>query len=265
MIKMIVSDMDGTLLDDSHKVSEEFWSLLKQLQSRGIVFVAASGRQYFNLLSIFDDVKDDIYFVAENGTYMVHAGEELFLNALPRDEADTLIREARKIEHADIVVCGKRSAYVEASHAPFIEEVRKYYTKCEIVDDLSSIDDDILKVTICDITGAEANSYPFLKQFSDDYQVVISGKIWIDMVKKDANKGVAVKKLQKILGIRADQTIAFGDYMNDAEMLGDAHFSFAMEDAHPEVKKIARYQAGSNNENGVVEAIRLLIPLDLYT
>jgi len=73
---------------------------------------------------------------------------------------------------------------------------------------------------------------------------------------KNINKGKAVQKLQHILNITPQQTMAFGDYMNDLEMLKNAHYSYAMENAHANVKKTAAFQALSNNEFGVVEVIK---------
>ena len=70
-IKLIAADMDGTLLDSKGRLNPEFFSVFESLKEKGVMFVAASGRQYYNLLKLFNRVKDDIMFVAENGTYVV--------------------------------------------------------------------------------------------------------------------------------------------------------------------------------------------------
>lgn len=259
MIKLVITDMDGTLLDDNHMINEEFWEVFDKLKEKGILFASASGRQYYNLLKNLKQIEDDVYFVAENGTYVVHRGEELFLNALPAEDAGKLIVRARRVEEADIVLCGKKAAYVESRNPKFIQEVEKYYEVYEVVDDLLAVEDDILKVTLCDFTGAEENSHPHFTEYESKYKVTVSGRIWLDIVNKDANKGVAVERLQKMLGIKPEETMAFGDYLNDVEMLEDAYYSYAMENAHPELKKAARFIAGSNNENGVVEKIKEMI------
>ncbi len=56
--------------------------------------------------------------------------------------------------------------------------------------------------------------------------------------------------------------MVFGDYLNDLEMMSKAHYSFAMENAHPDIKKAARYRAKSNDENGVVEMLQQMVNLD---
>lgn len=65
MVKLIITDMDGTLLDDNNNINEEFWNIEKELNKKGIIFAAASGRQYYNLLHRFSPIKDDMLFIAE--------------------------------------------------------------------------------------------------------------------------------------------------------------------------------------------------------
>ena len=72
---------------------------------------------------------------------------------------------------------------------------------------------------------------------------------------RNINKGKALEIIQKKLNILPSETMAFGDYMNDAEMLRNSKFSFAMENAHPAVKNIAHFEAESNDNFGVVLAI----------
>ena len=259
MIKLIITDMDGTLLDDNHRINDEFWEVFEMIKERGILFVSASGRQYYNLLKNLERIKDDVYFVAENGTYVVHREDELFLNALPGEDAKQLVAKARKVEGADVILCGKRSAYVEVNDPKFIEEVEKYYERYEIVEDLLKVEDDVLKVTLCDFSGAEENSHPHFSEYEEKYKVTVSGSIWLDIVNNNANKGVAVERLQKILNIKPEETMAFGDYLNDVEMLQDAYYSYAMENAHPKLKESAKFIAKSNNENGVVEKIKEMV------
>ena len=77
MIKLIVADMDGTLLNDNNEINEEFWEVHKKLKEKGVIFAVGSGRQYHNLKERFSSIKDDMLFIAENGTYVVYHEEEL--------------------------------------------------------------------------------------------------------------------------------------------------------------------------------------------
>ncbi|MDN5304948.1 MAG: hypothetical protein PWP46_1834 [Fusobacteriaceae bacterium] len=256
MVKLIATDMDGTLLNNNHEIDKEFWDVLDEIKKKKILFCIASGRQYYNLLERFHDHKDDILFIAENGNYVAYKGEEIFSNSIDKNIIPEFIELVRKIDECYIVLCGKKSAYVENNYEPFLNEVRKYYAKYEIVDDLEKIDDDILKVAIYDFKGSEHNVYPHFKKFEDKYKVVVSAKHWLDIMIPNGNKGVAIQQVQKKYNITKEETMAFGDYLNDLEMLENSGYSYAMENAHPKLKEIAKYIAQSNENNGVVKALK---------
>lgn len=257
MIKLIASDMDGTLLDEKGDLNPEFFNILKELKEKNIKFAVSSGRQYYNLLNKFSKAKEDIIYIAENGTYIVQEGKELYSNLLPKETVLSLIEDSRKLEQCEIVLCGKHSAYVEKDYAEFIKEVETYYYKYEVVEDLTKVEDDILKFTLCDFKGAAENSDKVLGPlWSEKLQVTVSGKIWLDIINKGANKGVAIKNLQDRFNISFEETMVFGDYFNDLEMLTSAFHSYAMENAPEEVKNYARFIAPSNSEQGVLKVIK---------
>ncbi|MDF2612933.1 MAG: family phosphatase [Clostridia bacterium] len=259
MIKLIASDMDGTLLNNKGELSPEFYELFKVLRKKNILFVAASGRQYFTLVKTLEAIRDDVLFIAENGTLIIYQGKELALNALDNNIAKKLIQKGRTIDGVDIVVCTKAGAYVERTSEKFINEVEKYYVKYQVIEDLMTVQGDILKVTLCDFKGAETNSNQYFDDLRDELHICIAGEHWLDMMAKGVNKGSAIKHLQQLLNIKYEETAAFGDYLNDLEMLQNAYYSYAMDNAHSDLKKIARYTAKSNEQNGVIEKIKELL------
>ncbi|MEV0182719.1 Cof-type HAD-IIB family hydrolase [Streptomyces sp. NPDC050625] len=258
-IRLIVTDMDGTLLDDAKRIPEGLWPMLAELRRRGVLFSPASGRQYATLARQFADVADGMVFIAENGTYVVRDGVELSSDPLAPAVATGLARAVRRLvaDGVDVgaVVCGKRSAYVERTDEPFMAEVRKYYVEHRVVEDVTAVDDDVIKVALFDFGRAERTTAPALSAFADTHQVVVSGEHWVDVMNRTANKGAALRGLQRELGITPAQTMVFGDYLNDLEMLDAAEWSFAMANAHPEVVGRARHRAPSNNDNGVLRTI----------
>lgn len=261
MIKLIASDMDGTLLNSNNEINEEFFEVFNKLKEKEIIFAAASGRQYYNLLNRFEKINDDIMFIAENGTFVVYKGKEILVNSLDKEVAKELIKIGRTVDNAYVILCGKKSAYIEKRDERLVKETKKYYERYEIVDDLTKVEDDILKVTICDFSGSEFNSNNYFKDYWDKLQVTVSGEIWLDITAKGVNKGVAIEKVQKIFDINPKETMVFGDYLNDLEMMGKAYYSYAMENAHEDLKKVSNFIAKSNNDNGVVEAIKEVVNL----
>lgn len=259
MIKLIVTDMDGTLLNDKHELNPDFWEIEKELSEKGIIFSVASGRQFYNLEALFDRIKDRMLFFAENGTHVVYKGKEIYVNPLEIEAAHNFIDIGRKIEEAEVVLCGKNSAYVECKDEKFINEIQKYYERLEFVEDLKKVEDTILKVTICDWKGVEKNSYHKFKEYINDFKVAVAAKIFLDITSLTANKGNAIEKVQKELNISPGETLVFGDYLNDLEMIKNASHSYAMKNAHSEIIEAGKYVTKfDNNENGVLETIKEL-------
>lgn len=264
-IRLIVTDMDGTLLDDDKRVPDGLWEVLARLRERGVLFSPASGRQYATLAREFAEVADGMVFIAENGTYVVRDGEELSSDPMAPDVVGEVVAAVRRLAAGGVdvgaVVCGKRSAYVERADEAFLAEVRKYYLRHQVVEDVAAVDDDVLKVALFDFGSAEATTAPALAPFADTHQVVVSGEHWVDVMNRTANKGAALRRLQRELAITPAQTMVFGDYLNDLEMLDAADWSFAMAGAHPEVVRRARHLAPSNNDNGVLRTVVRLLDL----
>lgn len=256
MIKFIATDMDGTLLNSNNEIHADFYPMFQSLKEKDIIFAAASGRQYYNLLERFKDIKDDMMFIAENGTFVVYKGKELIVNSLEKNIAKELIEIGRTIPNSYVILCGKNSAYIESHDERLIKQTAKYYERYKIVENLTSIDDDILKVTICDFNGSENNSNNYFDEYRAKVQITVSGEIWLDMVAKGINKGVAINEIQNLLNIDYKETMVFGDYLNDLEMMSSAYHSYAMANAHDTLKKAARFIAKSNDENGVIQAIK---------
>jgi Cof subfamily protein (haloacid dehalogenase superfamily) len=256
MIKLITTDMDGTLLTDKSILPEGFFDVCNKLVNKGIQFVIASGRQYYTLLNNMKPVKDKICFIAENGSLIAKKGNFLYLRAMDKRIAKSVISDARKVENCDIVLCCKNSAYIEVENDEFIYEARKYYHRCRKVEDLLSVNDDILKIAVYDYIGAENNTYKQLSsQWSCDLNITISGMHWLDFAPHDVNKGLALKRIQSVLGISPEETLVFGDYFNDVPMMKAAYYSYAMQNAPDGVKKEARFCAPTNNEAGVLKVI----------
>ena len=83
--------------------------------------------------------------------------------------------------------------------------------------------------------------------------------IFSKLLGKDINKGVAVRAVEKKFHLRPDEVAVFGVYLNDLEMMSAAKYSFAMANAHPDIKKAANYETASNDEAGVLKGIQWLI------
>ncbi len=256
-IKFIAADMDGTLLDGQGRLDPEFFTLYEQLEQNDIIFAAASGRQYYSLMKTFEPLEDRMMFIAENGTLVMHQGKELYSCSMDTRSVFDIVKHVRQIDGAYIVLSGKTSAYIETKTQCAIDEISKYYHRCEQVDDLLAVEDEFIKVAICHFDGSQEHLYPSINAlFSASNKVVVSAKIWLDVMNAKASKGDAISYLQQHLKFSHQQTMSFGDYFNDVEMLQASYHSYAMENAHEGVKIHARFTAPSNTDSGVIKVIK---------
>lgn len=259
-IKLIVTDMDGTLLNEKNEVSPRFFQQFEELKKHDIHFVAASGRQYQSILSKLDPIKNEISIIGENGGVMQHANETKVLLKLTDSDVQHCISLLRLVKDCFIVLCGRKSAYIESSSTKFMTQLKTYYSEVEQVEDLTQVtDDDFVKIAVYHFESSEAYIYPQVQNLIDSYQVVVSGQNWLDISHIKSNKAYALKMIQNDLGVTLNETMVFGDYNNDIGMLKLARLSFAMKNAHPNVIKMANYQTKSNTEEGVEDILDKLL------
>lgn len=262
-VRLVVTDMDGTLLDSRHRVSDRFFQLQRALSDRGVRFAAASGRQYQSIATKLTPILDEIFIIAENGGLLRHRREELLSTPLDPAVRDEALRTLGQVEGAHSVLCGKERAYLHPPTPAFREQLHEYYTEFEYLDRLEGFPGEIMKIAVYHFAGSENHIYPAVKSFEDRLKVKVSGAHWVDLSALDAHKGHALEHLQKHLGIPPEATLAFGDYNNDLEMLERAGFSYAMANAHPNVLATARFRTRSNDEQGVENVLEeLLAALD---
>ena len=259
-VKMVVTDMDGTLLNSNSEVSEQFFELYEALKSHQIHFVAASGRQYSSIQDKLSAIAEEITIVAENGSYVKQGNTELGSTLLSAEHIRLLLPVVRNVKGLYTVLCGKKSAYIEQDDTKFTNILEEYYTKFDVVDDLMDLpDDDFFKVAIYHFESSETYIYPVVKHLEGILQIKVSGNNWVDIADPTANKGQAVQMIQQKYGISREETMVFGDFNNDLEMIDQAFFSYAMANAHDNVKKAARFHTSSNNEAGVEVILQELI------
>lgn len=261
MIKLVFCDMDGTLLDGQGNLPEGIGAMLAELKAHGVIFAPASGRQYAALLRHFRPWAEDLIFCAENGAYVVRRGEELFSATIAPALCEEIVHRATAVQGGYTVWCGKGYAYVTERNEAFFREMQQYFTEYKLVGSFDAVHDAAIKFSICDPVEADAERtiYPSLQDLSEELKVVVSSNYWVDVMQKDVNKGAAVRHVQQLLGIRPEECIAFGDYLNDVEMLGAVGESYAMENAHPKAKAAAQHIAPPNTQHGVLRILRRLL------
>ena len=172
-----------------------------------------------------------------------------------------IVPALRKVDNIFVILCGQHSAFIESKDPKLIDMFREYYGTHKIVEDLTTVvaETPVLKIALYHPESSEKFIYPQLKSFQDNFLLKISGKNWLDLSSPTSNKGTALRVVQERMNITPEETVVFGDYLNDLEMLQCAYFSYAMKNAHPEVKKVARFETASHNDLGVEKVIAKII------
>ena len=241
MIKLIASDIDGTLLQHgAQAVNEEVFTQIKRLKEKGILFVAASGRQYNSLRNLFAPVADDILFLCENGG-IIYKDEEV-LTKLPMPDAKTkeLIRVILDTPDCEVLISGANTSYVLPKRYEFVDRIRNVNkNNVTIIESLDEIPEEILKVASFCYQGSAGYDKPMGDPWRGTFNVALAGEEWLDFT--TANKGSGMKALLEVLGIEAKEVMAFGDNFNDLSMLEMAGHPYVIENC-------ALDQAGYRNE-----------------
>lgn len=260
MIKLIASDLDGTLLPPTKIMPAETFPLIEELHKKGVLFVPASGRQLPNLLKLFAPVADKIAVIAENGGLVWLDGKIIFADSTPAEDVKRALKIIRGQEGLYPVVSCADCAYYEDGYPRFVETLKRSYSSEKRVDNLDEIakTETALKISVWDDMPAAEHGGIVLPPLIEGLRTMISGYDWLDVSAPHANKGRALTALMQHLGVDKDGCAAFGDHMNDYEMLAASGHPYVTANAYPPLKTFIGEEIPSNADFGVIKKIKEL-------
>lgn len=262
-IQLIAIDMDYTLLNDQGKAPEVFEDQVQALKSEGVKVALASGRPLYTLQTMFPNLVDDLVFVSDNGATITYQGEQIFKSIIPTDGYQQLMNDTlHQKQYSSIpILCGLDAAYIPKVHNQYDNTYRDFYTIIHYYDNFDHVDTVANKFTIFtpDKDSVEQYHAYYNEAWGDQFSVTTSGQEWIDVMNKNIDKGRGMQELSKLFNIPTDNMMAFGDNYNDIEMLSTVKYSFAMANAHENIKQHANFQAPSNNDQGVAQIIQKVL------
>ena len=259
MIKLVVSDIDGTLVPEgADKVNPELFACIRELKKKGIIFVAASGRQYVSMKYVFEPVTDDIIYIAGNGSNVMCRGMTMSGDYIDCELAKELVSWLKELgDECIVAVSTPEEVYVEHADDTFCSLMYNgYHEKVVFVDDLTKYCQKTNKISLYREAGSAVLVDRVQEKFGDRLNVMVSGKPWIDFISQTADKGNALATIQNLMHISPEETMAFGDNCNDMGMLRRAGESYAVANANPRLKEVAKHITLSNVEDGVIRTIR---------
>jgi Cof subfamily protein (haloacid dehalogenase superfamily) len=246
MVKMIVMDLDGTLLDDNKNISAYTLSIIEKCKTKDIKIAIATARSERSGKRIIDLLKPDIMILNGGALVRDKDGRIIHKQLLSKETSDGIIKECINANCiGDLTVETDEDYYVSykdpAKYPDYIHG--KYY------DFSKPLSQEMHKITveIFDATfGLKIES-----KFKDCKYIKFSGENWCRFAHKEAEKMVAIEKISMETGISISDIIAFGDDYNDIEMIKGCGVGIAMGNGIEEVKKVAKYICETNNEDGV--------------
>ena len=266
-IKMIAFDCDGTLLNDKKEMTEYTRNVLMQAIEQGIEVLAATGRPLTGLPKEVLELSGMRYAITSNGARIVYMERDttIYEASLPVETAKQILDIFSQYDtYKEVFLDG--NGYGNASE---LAEIEKYVTHPSIATFIRESripEPDIYKKVENDNVGIDKVQALFKSkdekekascQIAKIPGVAATGAMEnnIEVNAFGVNKGAGILKLGEILGISREEIMAFGDGMNDLEMVREAGLGIAVENAVQPVKDVADYITVSNENDGVAKAI----------
>ena len=234
MVKLILSDVDGTLLARGEGAFDDsVFEVIDRLYERGIHFAAASGRGYSDLHRLFAPVRDKMAFVCSDGAMTISDGKILDINSMNKNDVTALAEDITCSEGCEFLLYGREKLYISPKtekYRGFI--VNRYRDSISFVDsvkDVGKIEDDFLKLSVYAINGVDSCSSYFKDNWMDTFELVYNANNWMEFVAKGISKVSGVEALCRKYSIDMDEVMAFGDGGNDIKLLGTVAYGYAMD------------------------------------
>ena len=254
--QILFLDIDGTILRPDHTIEESTRQAIAELKKKGLEVALATGRPLHEIMETANELNIDS-FITYNGSFAIYKGQEIFKEYMKPELVTEYLSIAAEQNH-DLILYAENETLVTSLDSHKSINFLNYFKLTEKT--LFKKDDTnrILSMTILTNDSEELIHYPkqegiFLSQVN-----VEGMERNYDVITENVNKGVAVKSMLKHLKIPKELSIAFGDGMNDKEMLSIVGEGFAMGNGHPDLFKYAKHITTDVHHSGVYNGLRKL-------
>jgi Cof subfamily protein (haloacid dehalogenase superfamily) len=254
--KVLFLDIDGTILRPDDTIESSTKEAVIQVQEQGLDVFLATGRPLHEIKDLAADLNIES-FIGYNGAYGIYKGKDLFYEPLNEMTVENFLNVAKEHNHEVVLYTNEKNFFTNI-HSPAIEEfmVKFHLHKNKVYS--PSISNDILGMTLVNL---KKNDTIFYKNENGIHlsQVNVEGMLHCyDVIRDKVNKGNGIQKVLKHLGIQKESSIAFGDGMNDKEMLLNVGESFAMGNGHPDLFQFAKHKTTNVTESGIYNGLKKL-------
>ena len=260
MLKLIASDMDGTLLDENGTVPQETFDLIMALREHGVHFAASSGRRYDRLCEFFAPFRDNMDFVAANGAQVYADGRMVDREVYSHLAIRKLARTVSMFPNLHMALFDRTKSFLLDDEDKFVREVDKDLPNAERIWELPDPSVNIIKASIfCDDGTVMDSAYVLQRELGQLFTFAPSGNSWIDAMQPGVSKATGIAQLAEHYGIDRAEIMAFGDSMNDYEIIRYVGTGCAMENGRPALKAVADRVVGRNRDHAVQQEMRRIL------
>lgn len=255
--KLLVCDMDGTLLDSSSKVSKENKAALDRFVEGGGLFTVATGRMEKSVMRYLSDLPINVPAIVYNGAaiYDFQTDRLLWQDNLSPSVIEPVKKVIERFPGIGVQLYhGGRTYYVRQNDYTHAHMIREKFNP--IIAELKDIPQPWFKI----ILAWEPKKLPeveeFLKGFDEPFRQVFSEPQFLELLNYNTSKGNALRVLTHMLGLSKSYVIAMGDNLNDVELIKEANTGIAVENAHSVLKAAADICCAHHDRNAVSEVIK---------
>ena len=261
MSKMIVMDMDGTLLRSDDTCSKEVEEYLNKLKEDGNIIVLATGRCFEEVMASVDNAFFANYIISHTGSVIYNVSTEKFFlrKYIQKEDVDKIVSlfNEETMRHISLVTLNKYNRFTATSglESQFIHIIKDF-------NELNEISDEVINLCIV----LKQNSYldsilgNLKNQFKNLDFIVMQDSFGndkrIEVVSKGINKSNAINEVVRLENLDKKDIVCFGDGLNDIDMLKYCEVSVAMGNALEEVKNVCKYVTDSNDNDGIIKFLK---------
>lgn len=249
MGKLLLLDIDGTLLNSKKELPESAFEALQSARANGHDLAIATGRAPFMITDLLEKL-DIQTFITFNGQYIVHNDEVVHTEALDPVLLEKVVHFAEERDHPLVFMNSKKMISSIDYHPDIDESLKSLKFPHPVTERDFHLDNEIYQSLVFCTKEEEAQYHENFK----DFQFVRWHRVSCDILPKGGSKASGIEKLIAETGHSIEDTIAFGDGLNDLQMMKTAGFSVAMDNGHPETKKVASYITEHVDDDGLAKA-----------
>jgi len=260
-IRLIVFDVDGTLIDDNKDLSLKTISVLHELQQQGVAISIATGKTFPSVEELVKALTIKVPIILSNGALIQRPNREMVLSEFLSSDVVSEILEASESCGADLVLYTPDHIFTkkETFNTDQMKEI--YKERIEAIGVWAAIQVHLSQV--CKVIFVNRLDNPLINHLKADLGKKLDGRVnfcsptlnSIEIVPFGISKKTGLVRLAEVLHVSMEEVMAFGDQMNDLDIIEHAGIGVAVGNAVDEVKAIADYVVGSNNEDGPAEFI----------